>query len=287
MKIAICASLQGAPEEFSPSTPMDCYRLAGAVYNRIADMYPQVEFDLFNRDDFPGQGDAYIALRNAYMAWGAEIAVHIHQDAGGGVGARGWHIIYYHGESIGLCNELLYAISKLPSPMRYGGIVQRGNVAVLKKPLVSVLVEAGFYTSQEDEAIGIDAWADAIVRGIGNYLQHHWGLTPVEKGEDEMSTYAPERCNDQNGKKVYKFDDALVGNGYLCYYNYYNEDFPEGVKFEVYTSERKPVVKKTVGLQERWSLDLKAAVGKDFAGGFAVIVKADKEAPGRLTVLKG
>lgn len=185
---ALAASLQGAPEEFSPGTPVDCYRLAGYIYNRLADMYPQAGWELFNRDDFPGQGDNFIGVRNAIVAWGADFSVHIHQDAGGEAGALGWHIIYYHGEALSLANELLYAMRGLPSPMRYGGIVCRSNVAVLKAPKVSVLIEAGFYTSAQDESIGIDGWGDAIIHGVSNYLQHHWGLSPVGE-EEEMPRF--------------------------------------------------------------------------------------------------
>jgi len=287
MKVAICASLQGVPEEFSPSTPVDCYRLAGRVYNLLAEHYPSVEFDLFNRDDFPGAGDAFSALIRAYMAWGAEVAVHIHQDAGGGAGARGWHVIYYNNASTTLVNELLATIAALPSPMRYGGAVCRDNVAAVKRPAVSVLVEAGFYTSAEDEAIGLDAWGEAIARGVGNYLERHRGISPGEEKENEMAIYHPERQKDQDGKAVYKFNDAMVGNGWLSYYNLYNEDYPEGITVEVYTSERKPVIKGRVGWQERYSLDLQAAVGAGFKGGFAVIVKVDKPDPGTVTVFRG
>jgi hypothetical protein len=286
MRLALCSSLQGSPEEFSPDTPVDCYRLAGRVYNLLADLYPDIELELFNRDDFPSQGDAYIAMRNAVVAWGADVAVHVHQDAGGD--ARGWHVIYHNGEALSLVNEMIYSLSKLPSPMRYGGAVNRDNVAAVKAPLISVLIESGFYSSAEDEAIGIDGWGNAIARGISNYLQHHWGLVPgTKEEEDQMTTYAPRQTKDQGTMHVYVFDDAMIGNGWLCYFNGYNEDFPEGVKFEVYTSLKTPVVKKTIGLQERLSLDLATAVGTNYAGGFAVIVKASAEIPGRLTVLKG
>jgi hypothetical protein len=202
-KGALAASLQGQPEEFSPATPVDCYRLAGYIYNRLADMYPEAGWELFNRDDFPGQGDNFIGVRNAIVAYGADFAVHVHQDAGGEPGARGWHIIYYHGEALSLANELVYAMRALPSPMRYGGIVCRSNVAVLKAPKVSVLVEAGFYTSIDgDEAIGIEGWGNAIIHGISNYLQHHWGLSPVGEEEEEMVEFT--RMADEEGQGIFK-----------------------------------------------------------------------------------
>ncbi|HPC28348.1 MAG TPA: hypothetical protein PKX17_06435 [Candidatus Methanomethylicus sp.] len=286
MKIAICSSLQGSPEEFSDDA-LDCYRLSGYIYNRLADMFPTVDFDLFNRDDFPGQGDAYLQLINAYTQWGAGIAVHIHQDAGGGGGARGWHIIYANNASITLVNELVWALSQLPSPMRYGGAVCRNNVAAVKRPAISVLIEAGFYTSAADEAIGIEGWGDAIVKGVSNYLIRHWGIAPGEE-EDNMAIYHPRQMRDNDkGQHVYKFDTAMVGNGWRSFYDLYNEDWPEGINVEVYTSEKQPVIKAKVGWQERWTLDLQAAVGSGFKGSFAVIIKTDKDDPGTVNVFRG
>jgi hypothetical protein len=121
----------------------------------------------------------------------------------------------------------------------------------------------------------------------GSKFSKPYLLSLVGKEEEEdMTIYQPRQTKDQDGKRVFKFDDAVVGNGWLTYYNYYNEDGP-GLDFEVYTSERKPVVKKTVGRGERWSLDLRAAVGQGFSGGFAIIVKTTAPDGGTVTVLKG
>jgi hypothetical protein len=105
--------------------------------------------------------------------------------------------------------------------------------------------------------------------------------------EGEVAIYHPKEVSRQGDKFVYVFDDAMVGNGWSSYFNLYNEDYTDGIKVEVYTSEKKPPVKKTVSWQERYSLDLKACVGIDFKGGFAVIVKVDKPDPGTVTVFRG
>lgn len=290
MKFAICSSLQGQPEEFSPSTPVDCYRLSGYVYNRIADMYPQAEFDLFNRDDFPGQGDNFIGVRNAIVSWGADFAVHIHQDAGGGAGARGWHVIYYHGEALSLANELVYAMRSLPSPERYGGIVCRSNVAVLKAPKVSVLVEAGFYTSAEDEAIGIDGWGDAIIHGISNYLQHHWGLAPEEEKEDEMVSKAltlqQEKQDDMN---VWVTSDAWLamdGKPCRCYLNMHNESDDVATVYVYTDNPGSGEHKFTVQPWKRYSVDT-LGLFSSRPNYFSLIVKSTAPVNPEVTILKG
>lgn len=182
MKIAIASSLQGPPEETSPGDPLDTQRLGEAVARRLADLYPHVEIDLLNREDFPGQGDAYLAVRRRIVQWGADIAVHIHQDASRS-GGRGWSVLYCREEALSLAKEITAAMRNVPSPFR--GIFRRCDVAVLKAPPVSVLVEAGFYTSPEDEAIGVDGWANPIVRGIMNYLAHKCSIFPKPREEDE------------------------------------------------------------------------------------------------------
>jgi hypothetical protein len=94
-------------------------------------------------------------------------------------------VIYYHNASLGLAGDIDTELHKLSSPERYGGIVYRGNVAAVKAPERSVLIEAGFYTSAEDEAIGIEGWGDAIVRGITNNLIEEWGIFPPEQSQEE------------------------------------------------------------------------------------------------------
>ncbi|MCX8014015.1 MAG: N-acetylmuramoyl-L-alanine amidase, partial [Rectinema sp.] len=185
MKVAIASSLQGKPEESSPETPLDCYRLSAYIAEKIQALFPQVDVELWNRNDFPGKGDAYIEMREAIAAWGANVAVHIHQDAGGAPGARGWHVIYYHQEAIPLVNSLLWSMRSIPSPERYGGAVKRTDVAAVKKPKISVLIEAGFYTSVEDEAIGVMGWGNPIVNGIARYLIDQWSIKPAEREVDK------------------------------------------------------------------------------------------------------
>ncbi len=184
MKIAIASSLQGWPEETSPDTPLDTTRLARYVAENLQRQFPQVEVGLYDREKFPGQGDAYLELRDAICRWGADAAVHIHQDAGA-PGARGWHILYYHDEALPLATRLVAAMSSIPSPARLGGLQRRSDVAVLKRPPASVLVEAGFYTSPEDEALGVQGWGDPIVRGIANYLIQHCHVAEKEGEEEE------------------------------------------------------------------------------------------------------
>jgi hypothetical protein len=181
-KIAICCTLQPSAEQNSPDTPMDCFRLTGYIYNRLCVLFPDLEIEMFNRADFPGTGDDYLELRQATVAWGADMALHVHQDAADPT-ARGWHIIYYHPEAMSLVDELWWALKNVDSPMRYGGIVNRKDVAAVKKPLVSVLVEFGFYTNVEDENLGIDDWGNAAVTGVVNYVRHNWYIQP-EKEED-------------------------------------------------------------------------------------------------------
>jgi len=202
MRVAICSSLQGAPEEFSPATPVDCYRLSGYVYNRLVEMFPDADFDLFNRDNFIGMGDAYVALRNAVVAWGAQVAVHIHQDAGYAPW-KGWHVIFTNEAAIGLADELAAAMMPLPSPVHGTGIAQRTGIAVLKRPAITVLVEAGYFTSGEDEAIGIEGWGNAIVKGVSNYLVHHWGLQPGQEEGEEMARFERVERPDLPGEYVY------------------------------------------------------------------------------------
>jgi hypothetical protein len=285
LRVAIANSLQGNPEENSPLTPVDCRRLSTYIYNLLADMFPQVEVELFNREDVGGTGDEYLPLRNKIVAWGADIAVHMHQDAGP-EGARGWHIIYYHEEALPLAYAIESYMDDLPSPEKYGGVVPRDNVAAVKLPYKSVLIEAGFYTSAEDEALGIAGWGDPVVKGVSLYLQQ-LGIYPIDQEEEEdMATYAPRQVKDTTaGKKVYVFDDAFIGDGYVCYWNAYNEDGPE-ISYEVYTSLWGNVVKETVAKGKRASVDLTKCTG-DYKGGFSVIVKTSIPFPGVLTIMKG
>jgi hypothetical protein len=166
---------------------------------------------MFNRDDFVGQGDAYLALRNATVAWGADIALHVHQDAAEAT-ARGWHIIYYHPEALPLVNELWWSLKNVASPARYGGIVCRDNVAVVKKPLVSVLGEFGFYTNQQDENLGIDDWGNAAVSGMVNYLKHNWYIQPEKEEDIDMIREGCKAATDHTWLDVWttKFDTVWL-----------------------------------------------------------------------------
>lgn len=209
MKVAISSSLQGHPEESSPADPMDTRRLGQYVAERLQLLFPQIEVDLYNRDDFPGMGDAYIALREAVVRWGANVHVSIHQDASSDPSVRGWHTIFYHAEALSLADELVAAMAVIPSPVKYGGIVERSNVAVLRAPAVSVLVEAGFYTNAEDEAIGVAGWGEPIAKGIQNYLVRHYGLYMSEittsGGEEEMPYIELDRRGGDFGKNGYVY----------------------------------------------------------------------------------
>jgi len=234
MKVAISSSLQGYPEESSPEDPLDTRRLGEYVANRLQLSFPQIEVDLYNRDDFPGMGDAYIALREAVVRWGADVHVTIHQDASIDHSIRGWHIIYYHAEALSLADELLSAMRWIPSPVRYGGIVRRSNVAVLKRPPVTVLVEAGFYTNPEDEAIGVVGWGEPIVKGISNYLIRHQGIYPQEKEEGDIMLPCPVQRN-------HVFPDIWQSH-FATYYLHMKNESDKPNEFRVIVTEKDAAV---------------------------------------------
>ena len=224
MKIAISSSLQSFPEESSPGDPMDTQRLGIHIFTQLVSIFPQVSFGLFNRKDFPGMGDAYLALRDEVIKWGADAHVTIHQDAGGG--GRGWCILYRNQDALILAKGILAAMKSIPSPCR--GVQYRNDVAVLKKPLVSVLIEAGFYTSPEDEAIGVAGWGDPIVRGIANYLKNN-GIYPQEKEEDEMIDLELDREGGDKNGFVYVACPVKAGQALRVFADVGVHDFPMNI----------------------------------------------------------
>jgi len=217
MKLAVVSSLQGHPEETSPETPMDTTRLARYIAEYLQERFSpeELEVGLYSRETHPDlKGDAYIELRNRLVRWGADAAVHIHQDAGAERGARGWHVIYYWPDAATLVNELLAALAHVPSPMRYGGAVHRA-IAATRAPRTSVLIEAGFYTSTEDEAIGVAGWGDAIVRGIANWLVRHRGCRERQKQkEDEKVVDLVRQELQEQGQGIFAGKSVDVWTGY-------------------------------------------------------------------------
>jgi hypothetical protein len=182
MRIAIASSLQGYPEESSPGDPMDTRRLGRYVAEHLQALFPQIEIGLYDRDDVGGIADSYLALRDQLMAWGADISIHIHQDASSDPTARGWCILYYHAKALSLANEIESAMRSIPSPFR--GVLKR-KIAATTQPEISVLIEAGFYPSVKDELIGIVGWGDPIVAGAMNYLARHYGIYPQHQPTEE------------------------------------------------------------------------------------------------------
>lgn len=201
MKIAIVSSLQGYPEETSPETPVDTTRIARHVAERLQAALPQVEVGLWDREDYPGQGDCYIRAREDVVRWGADIALHIHQDAYK-PGMRGWCVLWRNQEARPLADYLAAAMRVIPSPFR--GIIYRDDVAVLKAPRCSVLVECGFYTSPEDEAIGVAGWGDPLVRGLLNYLRDKYHVMPSKVEEVSLvpKIIVPQNT-EMDGRRVY------------------------------------------------------------------------------------
>ena len=146
--------------------------------------------------------------------------MHIHQDAGAERGARGWHVIYYWPDAATLVNELLAALARVPSPMRYGGAVHRA-IAATRTPRTSVLIEAGFYTSTEDEAIGVAGWGDAIVQGISRWLVRHRGIREkASRKEDDKVVDFEKQELQENGQGIFKGKMvdvfSAVGSGTVC-----------------------------------------------------------------------
>jgi len=180
-RLAVAASLQGWPEESSPETPTDATRIARYIGGRLATLLRGIaEVRIFDRAMYPGAGDCYLRLAEDIGRWGANAAAHIHQDAAA-IPTRGWCVLWYWQEALPLANHLVAALRHVPSPFR--GLIRRTDVAVLKRrPTVSVLVECGFYTSPEDEAIGTEGWGEPVVQGILSWLSER-GIVPVEKEE--------------------------------------------------------------------------------------------------------
>lgn len=184
MKLAIISSLQGFPEEYDDDA-VNTESICHALVSLLEGMYPSHEINLLDRADYPGMGDAYNQSWKDANAWGADLVCHVHQDAGA-EGARGFSVLFCH--DMKLAAEIYEALLSLRKD--YGipdrGMSPRCGVAVLgnaQQP--AVLVEAGFYTSPEDEAIGPGPWASAIALGIEGYVGRTWGIWPAEDKEEE------------------------------------------------------------------------------------------------------
>ncbi len=199
MKIALAASLQGAPEEPAANA------IVSALLTLLTEMYPGHEVRPFWRAS-GYVGDAYAQVWRDINAWGADLAVHIHLDAGDS-GARGFSVLFCH-DTI-LAAEIYEALLSLRKDhgVKDRGMVPRCDVAVLNRAnQPATLIECGFYTSPEDMAIAPYVWASYISIGLEAYIGRTRGIWPAEDKEDEGMNL--ELLRDSGGNPV-KDDDGL------------------------------------------------------------------------------
>jgi len=182
VRVAFIASLQGFPEEWDTDTE-DATRIANRAAAIVAAAAP-VEVTVFDRTDYYGQGDVYVKARDDAIRWGADVIVNIHQDAGA-PGARGFTVLYYDDLAFARVMDESMRRVLLPLGVPARPLMPRDGVAVLKLR-ESVLVEAGFYTSPADEAIGTEPYAQAIAQGTLAWLHLAHGVG-MKEGMEEMT----------------------------------------------------------------------------------------------------
>ncbi len=215
MRIAIVSSGQGFPEESSPGDALDTRRIGKALAGILAEMYPAHQVNLLNRDDYGGTYDYYMDSWQDANEWGADLVVHIHQDAG--AGGRGFSVLYCH--DMALASDIHTALLSLKKD--YGvpdrGLSQRCGVAVLGNAAQpAALVECGFYTSPEDEALGPQVWARAVALGMESYIGTHLGIWPDEEEEEMIVDFERVETKEQDGPKdVYAATPVRAGSK-LC-----------------------------------------------------------------------
>lgn len=281
MKIAVAASLQGYPEEYDSDTE-DATRIANRAANMLRKFYPTDQIEVFDRTDYPNAGDAYMKVKDDINKWGANIAVHVHQDAGA-PGARGFTVIYKNSIDYAvIMNEAMKKVLK-PLGVPAHSITPSDGIAVLKIAIPVVLVECGFYTSPYDEAIGTEPYAQSVALGVSNYLIQVMKHYPIgEEKEDDVMIYVLEKKIQQGGQYVWVAPDVFshldnIGD-FLCYLNVKNES-KISASLEVFGTPGFPTnpFKDTLGTWERKSYDIKTLfnVGKDYVG--ALTVKTDNE----------
>lgn len=234
MRIAIAASLQGFPEEWDTDTE-DATRIANACANIVKAWYPSFPVEVFDRSDYLGQGDVFLKVKNDIERWGADISVHIHQDAGP-PSARGFTVLYWRDLKFArIMGEAMYRVLN-PLGVPFRGLMQRGNVAVLKASMPVVLVECGFYTSPADEAIGTMPYAQSVADGIRDFLQEAYGIG-IEQGEEEIMYLEAKLWVDPNtGEPILDSNDHFIYNVPNCYITWWlnvSYEGPDGTVADV------------------------------------------------------
>jgi hypothetical protein len=230
MIITVASSLQGRPEEASPDDNLDTYRIGIKLFQLLSNTYNGSKIELLNREDYPGEGDAFQHVYKDINAMGANVSLHIHQDAGP-AGARGYMVLYnpyskFPTEAFAIMvrNEMEKLLAPLKVPKRGNGLQKRipgtNGVGVLtnaQQP--AILIECGFYTSAEDEAVGENPYAAGILNGVVRFIKEFYGVSP--EGGNEMVFIKMDKLGVKTREDGSKFDvygAATVGPADLLAY---------------------------------------------------------------------
>jgi hypothetical protein len=123
---------------------------------------------VFDRDMYPGGGDPITQLWHDINAWGAYCAVHVHQDAGGY--GRGYTTLYRKSKEFAYIMDKAFDEVVGPYDVPDRNLMYFTRAGVLNNANMPALIsECGFYTSPEDEAIGVETYAQAIALAVRRF----------------------------------------------------------------------------------------------------------------------
>lgn len=276
----VATSLQWFPEEFSPDTPVDAYRIGNRTYEILCDWYGAEHVDLLNRDDYGGDDDCFVRLLHDINERNPLCAVHIHQDA---CSSGGTLICYYKSLEFALMARPFFeALEELN--INYRGLQKRvpgvnGVYVLTNANHDAILTENGDYTHWQDEAIGIEPYAQANAKSVAAWLEKKYGIKPKRKDDDVMISNLQIKPK-QGSLFVWVAPDVFTElpapfGEYLCYLNIYNESEADA-KVYIFGVPTFAPVEKTMKKQSKLSLDVKAINGGNkFVG--SIIVKSDNE----------
>jgi len=135
------------------------------------------EVKLLQSHNLAGESPGFPCVVDTANAWGADVFISIHVNAGGGRGAETYcYSTEGAGGRLAACiqNQLVRSLAPIDPGYRDRGVKAHPSFCVLRNTtMLAVLVEVGFIDSDDVGLLTLhgDAIARAIARGVTDYWQ--------------------------------------------------------------------------------------------------------------------